>query len=81
MTIYAIEARLIDTSQIGSGVGSSFLPGRITVKAQGGAEFHEWPVLAGERCWIGDRVDVVIIDPEPEPEDSTGLTPPPLDKR
>lgn len=82
MTIYKIESHLLDVTTPKDLPDSRFLPGITTVRAVGGGEFHEWRIdPLTQRCWIGDRIDVTVLDLEPHHPPSTPLTPPPLDKR
>ncbi len=80
MTIYKIESDLLNVTTPGDR-GERWLPGFIRVAAQGDGEFHEWQLQPSQRCWIGDRVEVVVVEDDPEPQESTELTPPAIDKR
>ena len=78
MTISSIYAEMIEVSVLDAEL---WVSGRIMVTAHGGGETHTWALRDGQRCWIGDRIPVTVIDPDPEPVESTPLTPPPIDKR
>ena len=82
MTVYAIEARLLDMTQLGDpSPDYRFGLAGIKVKARGQGEEHEWWLRDGQRCWPGDRIQVTVIEEHGEPHASTDLTPPPIDKR
>lgn len=78
MTVYKIEADLLDVS---TPAGEEYCPGHTHVSAQGGGEFHTWTIYDGERCWVGDRVTVVVVEDDPEPSETALYAPPPVDKR
>jgi hypothetical protein len=78
MTVSKIESDLIEVTI--NGGPQEFVPGYIRVTAQGGGEFHRWQLAPDQRCWIGDVVTVTVIEDDPQPEASTSLTPPPIDR-
>lgn len=79
MTISKIESELINvTSTVGD---ERWVPGHTRVTAQGEGERHEWQIRPDQRCWIGDRVTVTVIEDDPGPFETTPLTPPPIDNR
>lgn len=60
MTISKIEADLLDVTMLGH--PQQFVAGHIWVTATSGSEFRRWQLTPDERCFIGDTVDVTIID-------------------
>ena len=82
MTVYAIQANLVDVTTWTDAPNSRFIHGYITVSAEGHGERHEWNLKPGHRCWIGDRVDVTVVEDDPEPwPPPTPMDVPPIDKR
>lgn len=79
MTVYKIQADLIEITEMGG--PERYVPGATRVYAQGDGEFHNWQIHSDQRWWIGDTVTVTILEDDPEPAESTPLTPPPIDKR
>ena len=79
MTISKIEANLIEITTLGE--PERWTPGYIRVTAYGEGEFHSWQLDSDQRCWIGDRVTVTIIEDDPELVYASPPTPPPIDKR
>ena len=62
MTVYAIEAKLLDVTPLGAPPGSQHLLGRVTVSAQGQGHTHSWQPATGQRYWVGDTIDVEVPD-------------------
>jgi len=81
MTVYKIEADLVDMTQFGDLPEARFAHGPITVYAEGRGDRHEWRLGTNERAWIGDTVEVSIIEPAPSHPTSTPLKVPPKDLR
>lgn len=81
LTVYAIEAEQIDATGFSDPRSSRFVNGHIKVKAHGEGEWHEWVLRDGRRCWPGDRVEVVVIEDDPEAWISDVQNPPAIDKR
>lgn len=77
MTISKIESEMINTS---SYERPSATPGYTWVEATDGSESHRWHLADDRRCFIGDRVEVVIVDEDPVPFRSDRIEPPPLAK-
>ena len=78
MTVYKIGGNLMNVTQIGDEESRWLLSGPIMVYAIGRSSSHEWPLRDGQRCWIGDKVSVVIEERTPTKVSSTSLTPPRL---
>jgi hypothetical protein len=79
MTVCKIEADMHNVTPVGG--PERFIAGHIWIEATSGEEFHRWQLRTGQRCWIGDIVNVVMYEPDLSQRASTGLTPPPIDKR
>lgn len=83
MTVYKVEADLIEVTPFAEPPGTRYLPGRVFVSAQGEGERHYWPLQEGQRCWIGDTVRVQVIEDDRDIPSilPPRLKPPPIDKR
>ena len=79
MTVYKVEADLIDVSTCYESTRPAILTGVVRAYATNGRLEHSWPVSSG-RVWPGDRVTVTLYLDD-DPTDSTEQTPPPLDLR
>jgi len=79
MTVYKVEAELMDVSTVGQEPGSMLLVGTVLAYARCGGNEHTWPVTPG-RCWPGDKVTITLYMDD-DPTESTEQTPPPLDLR
>lgn len=79
MTVHAIEAALIETTQFAG--PRSWYMGYVTVKAHGDGELHEWRVLDGSNFHLGQTLTVNVIEnEEPGPRIGTPIVVPPIDK-
>lgn len=81
MTVYKIEADLMNVTKMGDEEARWLLGGPIMVHAIGRSSSHSWPLRDGQQCWIGDKVNVTIHELAPTKPRKSGLTPPSKDNR
>lgn len=60
MTVYKIEANLIDVTRAGTMPGTHFLHGWIRISAQGEGRFHSWLVSTQGKVRIGDEINILV---------------------
>lgn len=60
LTVYKIEAQLIDVTRAGSAPGSEYLHGWITVYAHGYGYDQSWKVPGPDHYHIGDQVTIIV---------------------
>ena len=80
MTVHKIEGALLDVTRLDAKPGQNeYMMGYVTVTAYCGRESHTWTMPEGERCWIGDTVQVTIIEPD-RPQAVASMTLPPQER-